>query len=363
MTISSVATSVERSPVWRVSFPAPAPGTAVHAGPVDAPPATTGTRLTPRAAVFVALCTAAALTATTLGAMSWDGSGGDAGAVVPVVALMAMALAVVRRCPDPAADAVRPVGRSLAFAVAATAIALGVVTAAVPAVREDLFGPAVSIATIGTFLGLWGLRSPALLRNVAILGLLTWAPIASAAHGVVRTSLELPSEMVYRRLAAMPLLGIADEPWRLHTALLHRGALVAITTIILGVAASRWRVSARTVVDVTIVAFLALVVHHSIVLGSPVDEYAPDDAAMFASHPLLEVGVGGVAVLVLAVVQWARVRRSRHDAPSVPNTAAVADGRDPFIFGVDGARTSFVTGAVLFAAAVPLWMLVVLLAV
>lgn len=362
MTISSVATSVERPAVWRLGYPAPQPGTSVPFTPTAAAPATNGIRLTARAAILVAVCTAAALTASTLGATSWDGSGGDAGAVVPVVALVAMVLAIVRRCPDPAAEAVRPVGRSLAFGIVVAAVVLGVVTMALPDVREDLFGPAVSVATIGTFLGLWGLRSPALLRNVAILGLLTWAPIASAVHGVVRTTLELPSEMVYRRLAAMPLLGIADEPWRLHTALLHRGSLVVITTVVLGFAASRSRVSVRTVVDVAIVAFVALVAHHSILLGSPVDEYAPDDAAMLASHPLLEVGVGAAAVLVLAVRQWARARRVT-PLPTAVTAAPAPDGRDPFIFGNGGATTPAVTTVVLLAAAIPLWMLAVVLAV
>jgi hypothetical protein len=318
---------------------------------------------TPRVSLMVATCTAAMLVAGTLGATNWDGSGGDAAAVVPLLALFTMALAVVYRCPDPSTEPVRPVGPAVAGGLAVAAGAIGGAIVMLPDVRPDLFGPAVSVATIGTFLGLWGLRSPALLRNVALLGALTWAPVAGVVHRIASTSLELPSEMVYRRIATMPIIGVADEPWRMHTAVLHRGALVVITVFVLGFAAGRWRFGARTAVDVVVAAFAALVAHHAVVLASPIDEYAPDDAARVASHPLLEVGIGIAAVALLAVL------RSRRDHPvaAAPGGSVTAppgvEGRDPFIFDAGRAATPLVTSMVLLTTAAPFWALATLLAI
>ena len=316
---------------------------------------------TPRAAVMTTICTGGALTAASLGALGWGGRTGDgAAAAIPVVALIGMALAIVRRCPDHRAETVRRVGPGLGAGLVVAAIALLVATVALPGARPELLGPAVSVATIGTYLGLWGMRSPALLRSVAILGLLTWTWVAEAVHSVVRTSLELPSDMIYRRLAALPVLGVADEPWRLHTAVLHRGSLVVIATLVIGFAASRWRLTIRNVVDVGVVAFAALVVHHAVLLASPVDEYAPGDAARLASHPVLEVGIAAVAVAALAVVRWQRM--GAVDPLTAP-PAIEPSGRDPFIFSTVDTGTDLRIAAVLLATAIPLWALVVAIAV
>ena len=153
-------------------------------GSTSTPSTLTPSTLTPRAAVLVAICTAGALTAASLGATAWDAQVADAGAAaIPVVALAGMALAVIRRCPDHRVEPMRPVGLTLRIGLAIAAIALLVATIVLPGSRAELLGPALSVATVGSFLGLWGLRSPALLRSVAILGLLTWTWIANSCAG------------------------------------------------------------------------------------------------------------------------------------------------------------------------------------
>ena len=317
--------------------------------------------LTARAAVLVSICTAGALTAGSLGAVAWDAHAGDAAAAaIPVVALIGMALVVVRRCPDHRTETMRPVGVSLGAGLVVAALALLVAMILLPDTRPELLGPALSVATVGSYLGLWGLRSPALLRSVAMLGLLTWTWVADAVHSVVRTSLELPSDMIYRRLAALPVLGVADQPWRLHTAVLHRGTLVVVATIVIGFAASRWRLTIRNVVDVGVVAFVALVVHHAVLLASPVDEYAPSEAARLASHPVLEVGIAAAAVVALACVRW---RRDGAPEPLVSAPPVEPSTRDPFIFSSAANGTNLPLTAVLLATAAPLWALVVALTV
>jgi hypothetical protein len=327
----------------------------------DDGPATARPRLPARVAVLVSICAAGALTAASLGASAWDTQSGDAAAAaIPVVAMVGMALVVVRRCPDHRTETIRTVGSGLSAGLVMAAIALLAAMLALPDARPELLGPALSVATIGSYLGLWGLRSPALLRSVAILGLLTWTWVADAVHAVARTSLELPSDMVYRRLAALPLLGIADEPWRLHTAVMHDGTLVVVATIVIGFAASRWRLTIRNVVDVGVVAFIALVVHHAVLLSSPVDQYSPSDTARLASHPVVEVGIAIVAVAALACVRW---RRDGTTEPLVVTPLVEPSSRDPFIFSSADPGTNVPIVAALLATALPLWALVVVLAV
>ena len=204
---------------------------------------------------------------------------------------------------------------------------------------------AITCALGAGYLLAWGYRSVALLRTVVLLSLLTWGPIANSAHTIVRSSLEQPSDLIYQRLAQFQQFGVHDEPWRLFTASLHRGSLVVIAAVIFAIAgeplaglgtrcSSTWAPRLRS----------ALVLHHVVVLLSPVDVYNPSRADQVADttddgdpdrrdrrqhagrRPLAaRAALGGAAI------ERARGHRRRRN---------VAD-RDPVIFAldrVDGSR-------------------------
>ncbi|MEL6893204.1 MAG: hypothetical protein AAFP84_16550, partial [Actinomycetota bacterium] len=173
----------------------------------------------------------------------------DGAAVIPAIALAGIWMATTRRRPDRSSPPVRVVSVRLSLTVAAAAIALSAVAVRteLPATVADvlpdtgqgvgLIGPMVTLAVLASYLALWGFRSLALLRTVTLLSLLTWEPIAGAVHDVVRSSLDQPSELVYQRLGRLGVFGVDDEPWTLFTASLHRGSLVVITIVVLGIAA------------------------------------------------------------------------------------------------------------------------------
>ena len=129
----------------------------------------------------------------------------------------------------------------------------------------------------------------------------------------MRSSLEQPSDLIYQRLAQFQRFGVHDEPWRLFTASLHRGSLVVIAAVVLAIAASRWRVSAKMFVDLAATAAVALVLHHVVVLLSPIDVYDPTRADQAATEPTMEIVIAVVAVCMLGFVRWRRRPWDRQD--------------------------------------------------
>ena len=277
----------------------------------------------------------------------------DGASVVPIIALVSIATAAMRRRPGRSGAPVRVVSIRLALLVGTAGVALVAMTILDPAPAARTIGPMVSLALIGAYLAIWGFRSLALLRTVTLLSFLTWAPIAEAVHAIVRSSLGQPSELIYQRLATLTVFGVDDEPWKLFTASLHRGSLVVITVVLLGIAASRWRITPRMLIDLAVSAAIAVIVHHMIVLGSSVDQYDPTDTTEVATNPVLEVAVAVVAVLVLTAVRRRRHGRSQPIALADAASDEVA-ARDPVIFATDRAVSGPIVTALLLLGLAPL---------
>jgi hypothetical protein len=292
----------------------------------------------------------------------------DGAGAVPIIALIGIAVAIVRWHPAHDVTPVRGIARSLAIGLALGALALAVSVLVDPA-RDDLYtGVAITFGLSAGYLLAWGYRAVALLRTVVLLSLLTWGPVADAAHTIMRSSLEQPSDLIYQRLAQFHQFGVHDEPWRIFTASLHRGSLVVIAAVVLAIAASRWRVSPRMFVDLGVTAAVALVLHHVVVLLSPIDHYDPSEADQVATQPTMEIAIATAAVVMLGVVRW---RRARHDWPTAspegssaePARSAAASrtsdaDRDPVIFSSVGDRQPRTTTGLLAIGVLPLVVLI-----
>lgn len=281
------------------------------------------------------LCAVGAVASLTSAFTSTD----DGAGTVPLVALLGIALASVRWQPNLDQTPPRPV--ALRSALALTTIGIGLIGAIGQGLltHAEAVGPAVTVAVMSCYLAVWGYRSLALMRTISLLSLLTWIPVASFAHDAIRSSLEQPSMLTYQRLAEVPFFGVDDEPWRIFSAQLHRGALVVLATIVLSVGANRWRMSGRTLIDLLATVGGALVLHHAVILATPIDTYSPTDTTRLATNPSLEIAIAAVAVLVLSLVRWRRGETSRTVAAPSPET----EHRDPFIFGTDGSTHSLVS--------------------
>jgi hypothetical protein len=259
----------------------------------------------------------------------------DGAGAVPVIALIGIALAVTRWHPRSGEVPVRGIARSFAMAIggAAGLLLVGMVMAGGHGGDAGLAaGLSITLGLSGGYLLAWGYRSIALLRTVVLLSLLTWPPVGDLTHFIVRSSLQQPSDLIYRRLAQFELFGVRDEPWRLFTASLHRGSLVVIATLVLAIASSRWRVSARVLLDLALTAVAALVVHHVVVMLSPIDNYQPTSAGLLATDPGLEIALAVGAVLALGLVRARRRTVEKTPDAGVTGTAVRLDDRDPVIF-------------------------------
>ncbi|MDA3039275.1 MAG: hypothetical protein O3C27_07045 [Actinomycetota bacterium] len=282
----------------------------------------------------------------------WAGTDDGAG-IVPLVALVSVALAGLRRRPQRHITAVRPVSTRLAHVVHLCAIGLTTVVVLGPSVGQRAIGPAMTLAVLGAYFALWGYRVLALLRTMVLLSALTWEPAAAFVHGVVRRSLAAPSDLLYDRLARIDALGVGDEPWRLFSAQLHRGGLVVIATLALAMGANRWRMSARTLVDLTVTSAVALTVHHTLILGSSIDQYRPSEATQMATDPTLEVLISAACVALLSLVRLRRPGRPDGEGPVMQIDLPELDDRDPVIFANQHTTLSPRTTALLLSGIAP----------
>ncbi len=304
---------------------------------------------TPLAAVsavpLIVVCAVAA-------AVVVNGDADDRVTLVAVTALAGIALAAVRWTPDHRQPAWRPLTMPFAASIVVVAAAL-VAVRWIPGVEGyDLVGPATTSAVVATYLVTWGFRSQPLLRTIAVLSALTWSSVAATAYDVVHASLQTPSELVYRRLAELRVFGIGDEPWRLFTAELHRGTIVVIATVVLCSVVSRRRAPLTAALELLLTVCAALIVHHAIVLASPLDQYATDTSAPLSTLPVYELAIAAGAAVALGAVR--QLRRGDEQAALPPST--VDDelaARDPVIFGVEAGRRR-VAVALTFSGLAPL---------
>jgi hypothetical protein len=281
----------------------------------------------------------------------------DGAGFVPVIALIGIAIAVARWHPRSGEIPVRGIAPTVATAIggAAALLLVGLVVAPGHGGGPGLAaGISITLGLAGGYLLCWGYRSIALLRTVVLLSLLTWPPVGDLTHVIVRSSLQQPSDLIYRRLAQFQLFGVRDEPWRLFTASLHRGSLVVIATLVLAIAASRWRVSARVLLDLALTAVAALVFHHVVVMLSPIDNYEPTSAGRLATDPGIEIALAVGAVSALGLVRSRRRTRDRTPDAEVAGTAVRHEHRDPVIFSSNGSVQRRSTTALVACGVVPL---------
>jgi len=259
----------------------------------------------------------------------------DGAGSVPVIALIGIAVAIARWHPRSGEIPLRGIAPTVAMGIggAAGLLLAGLVVTGGPGGGAGLAaGVSITLGLSGGYLLAWGYRSIALLRTVVLLSLLTWPPVGDLTHVIVRSSLQQPSDLIYRRLAQFQLFGVRDEPWRLFTASLHRGSLVVIATLVLAIAASRWRVSARVLLDLALTAVAALVVHHVVVMLSPIDNYEPTSAGQLATDPGIEIALAVGAVVALGLVRSRRRGRDLVPRPDSAGAAVRREHRDPVIF-------------------------------
>ncbi len=301
--------------------------------------------------IVLAIC---ALSAVAISRAGWSSTDDGAG-VVPLVALAGIALAGLRWRPADDLTPTRVVSSRIACGFATASVLMMAAWVSIPGLAEQAIGPVTSAALIGTYLAMWGYRALALLRTVSVLSLLTWQPIAEFVHDSLRTSLEQPSLLIYRRLSQIPAFGVEAEPWRLFSAELHRGALVTLSAIVLAIGANRWRVTARTFIDLTAMVTATLVAHHVAVLAMPIDDYSPDATTILATNPGLEVGVSALGVAILGAVRYMRARRNDLEVDlSIPMKAPEVETRDRVIFAITDKADRPITTALLLAGVFPL---------
>jgi hypothetical protein len=246
-------------------------------------------------------------------------------------AALAIVIGVLRWAPPLDGDDARPVGAPALLLPAAVALELFALSWGHPGWAPVLIGPIATAGILAGYLATFGFRAAFLLRRVVLLSVLLWAPIAAVADRVVRSSIDPLSDLIYRRLASVDAVAVAEHPWRLFTAMTDRAALVAVTAVLLGTAISRRRLTARGVVEMSIAVVLAMVVHHATLLAAPIDRYDRPRWVGFVAGPHYEVLLGtGAAVLAAWMARRTASRDGRAQNPSV----SAARDRDPVLFAV-----------------------------
>ncbi len=235
-------------------------------------------------------------------------------------------------------------------ALAVVGVGAGIAALVRPDLGPLLLGPTITCGVVGGYLACHGLRAPAVLRRVTALSFGTWLPVAAFAVATLRSTFGGVSDLVYRRLALLPVVDDPSMTWRLPTSLLSNGVLIPAVAGVLWWAwaspttASRHeRNHART--RIAAGAVLGLIVHHAVVLMAPTDRYSPVGLDRIVTGPALDLIVGAVVFVTVAVSLSGRpVRPERRTTPY----------RDPYLFGEAHDRTGRDTGVLVVACWLPL---------
>lgn len=249
---------------------------------------------------------------------------------------------------------------SHAWSVAALPAAIVILVPVVALVerhRADIAGLLISAILLSTYLRTWGHRSPARLRWTVAMCAVAVPVISAALYDALETVIRLVSEIVYRRLASIELFGVADEPWKLFSAIPRTGSFFVVTLIVLGSAlcVTRAKSATATVFSLLSMSVVGMIVHHAIILSLPIEDYSPNRLVEFATSPLTEAGAGIVAVVLFAVATSASP-----SSAADRDTAGVDGYVDPMIYAVPERSRLLpiaglgigVAGAVLFAVGV-----------
>ena len=144
-------------------------------------------------------------------------------------------------------------------------------------------------------------------------------------------SIDPLSDLIYRRLASIDVVGVSDRPWRVFTAMTDRAPIITIAAVVIGTAMSRRRLTARGSMEMAVAIALAMVVHHATVLTSPIERYERSWWVDLVTGPGYELALGGLAAVGAAAV--ARRSASREGRAQNPSVTAARD-RDPVLFAV-----------------------------
>jgi hypothetical protein len=280
-----------------------------------------------------------------------DDSGATIGAI-PALAAITVAASVVRWRPNADHLPVRSV--SIRWHCSVVAISLAVATVAVLGARwaQWAIGPAFSVAVCATYLSMWGFRRLFLLRRVMAMSLLTWLPVAQILEPLCRTTIAVPSDIVYRRLAAIGVFDTSQHPWRLYGAMSHRGWVTVAGIVLLGIMATREPLSGRRIGIVLIAAYAGLVMHHALVLAAPIEQYGDHVMSDVVTSVWFEIAIAAV----IGVCLGAMGSSAEPDGAQQLNHA----DRDPMIFAAGHAKVA--VSLRLWTVALPLTALTVAVA-
>ncbi len=252
-------------------------------------------------------------------------------AAVSTAAAVAIVIGALRWAPSIEGDGARPVAGAALLLLGAVALELFVLSWGHPGWTPALIGPIATVSIVAAYLAAFGFRSAFLLRRLGLLSLLLWTPIAVAAERVVRSSIDPLSDLIYRRLASIDVIGLSDRPWRVFTAMTDRAPLIAIAVVVIGTAMSRRRLTARGSMEMAVAIAIAMVAHHVTLLATPIERYERPWWVDLVTGPAYELALGALAALgAAAVAQRSAARDGRAQNPSV----TAAPDRDPVLFAV-----------------------------
>jgi hypothetical protein len=217
-------------------------------------------------------------------------------------------------------------------ALVALIIALAPLVATTERHRADIAGVLIAAIVLATYLRTWGHRSPARLRWTVAMCALAVPAISAALFDALETVIRLVSEIVYRRLASIELFGVAEEPWKLFSAIPRTGSFFVVTLLVLGSAMCMIRrvTATGTVFYLLSTSVVGLIAHHAIILSLPIEDYSPSRLVEFATSPLTEAGAA-----VVAVALFAQLAAPRSPAAAADRATAGSDGYvDPMIYAV-----------------------------
>jgi hypothetical protein len=198
--------------------------------------------------------------------------------------------------------------------------------------RADLTGVLVAALVLATYLRTWGHRAPARLRWTVVMCTLVVPAVSAALYDALETVIRLVSEIVYRRLSSIELFGVADEPWKLFSAMPRTGSFFVVALLILGSAMcmTRGMSTMGTVLYLLSTSVVGLVAHHSIILSLPIEDYSPRQLVEVATSPVTEAAAAVLAVALFGLVT------APGSATGAENraTAGTAGYVDPMIYAV-----------------------------
>ncbi len=246
-------------------------------------------------------------------------------AAIAAVAAAAVFIGVLRWVPSLGEDVARPVPRRHATVLLVVSAALGSLAVAGVGRNAEILALLTTLSLVNAYLACWGFRSLFLLRRVVLFSVLTWPPIAVGLYTAANSLLGGASDLTYRQLSSYGIGHAAEHPWRVLSAMPDHGTIAVTGAVTITLAAARLRMSLAAAIRLTIAAAAAMVLHHLVLLSTPIESYEPSSWVRFASGPLLELCIAFDVAAAMFYWNW------KLTTDEVETTAAT--DRDPEIFG------------------------------